>query len=284
MARSPDGGDWPARYAVIEKAYREGRWDTVMETGTLFLRELPETDPGPDLTALRHRAQLLVAHTLLHGYGDRDAAEDLYELVRQSDGEPALRQIAEDGLNLCHQPLASTLTVDEDGMEEDSTPSPPLLFLPEKERAELAKAAEAPPPLMTPSPAVTRGQQPARETEAEPEEAATDQGLGLAADPFVPSETTPTHASLNGLPVMPWLERQPTPKEATSTPPSVVAEVVEEPELIEVYQASPALAENVDLEVAPAPQAPQAKAASKGEAAAKDDGGLRAGLLAVVVG
>jgi hypothetical protein len=59
------------------------------------------------------------------------------------------------------------------------------------------------------------------------------------------------------------------------------AEVVEEPELIELHQATPSMAEEVDLQikddVAQDPKSPEG-----GEP--EEDGDLRTGLLLVVVG
>lgn len=84
----------------------------------------------------------------------------------------------------------------------------------------------------------------------EPAEAAT-------VPPAAPEQT----------PAMPWLE--------SSGVIPLVPEVVEEPELIELHQADPALAEEVDLKVRPAP-AEQA-------AGDREDQDLRQGLLRVVL-
>lgn len=275
-------GDPVRRYEVIEKAYCEGRWATVLEAGSLLLRELPEGEEQPDLAGLRHRMHLLMAHTLLHGYGDRDAAEDLYELVHKSDAESSLRQIAEDGLDQCHKPLSSTFVAEE--ADEDDEQGRPGLFLPETEAEALedlalsqktAKPApviafhalEPPPPEPATEPVSVDGfnllPRAGRREEAEPAD------LGLAADPFQPPRGPARPEALNiGVPVMPWVtstESPPAdsdPEEAkppplgneTITPPlsiqALVPEVVEEPELMEVHQASASLAEEVELEIA----------------------------------
>ncbi|MEB3322876.1 MAG: hypothetical protein VKI81_08625 [Synechococcaceae cyanobacterium] len=76
---------------------------------------------------------------------------------------------------------------------------------------------------------------------------------------------------------MPWLQGR-----GSQAP--LVPEVVEEPELIEVHQADPGLAEDLDVPlraVAPAPSAPPAAAATP-EARAEDPELLR-GLLRVVM-
>ena len=281
MAISPDSGDPQKRYSFIEKAYCEGRWATVLEAGTLLLRELSEGGDQPDGAGLRHRLHLLMAHTLLHGYGDRDAAEDLYELVRKSDAESSLRQIAEDGLDQCHRPMSSTFVAEESEGEEER-PDRPELFLPETEQGE--EEAPAPPQKeVEPSPPLAfhpPKAQPAQ-PEPEPEEAAplkarassqdedAQPDLGLAADPFQPPRvlTLPKTVASEEL-VMPWLtpvesapvqlieERLEEPPPSIDgqvphppTPLTLIPDVVEEPELMEVHQASPSLAEEVDLEV-----------------------------------
>jgi hypothetical protein len=42
MERSLSNDDALRRYEAIEKAYCEGRWATVVEAGTVLLRELPQ--------------------------------------------------------------------------------------------------------------------------------------------------------------------------------------------------------------------------------------------------
>ncbi len=258
MADLVDTSAWQKRYEVIENAYCQGRWATVMENGTVLLRELLDADADPEVEALRHRMQLLMAHTLLHGYGDRDAAEDLYEVVRSSDAEPTLRQMAEDGLDLCHQPLPSSLALEED--EEDDPPR----FEPSR--------AQMP---LQPLPAVRTETDPKAESAPDaPLEAMN--GLGMAADPFEAREEVPLPQPVQNLPVMPWLTEP-----LASRNEALTADVVEEPELIELHQATPSLSEEVDLlireDLAPEPQIPV-------DLEPEEDGDLRTGLLLVVVG
>lgn len=308
MASSPDISDCQKRYAVIEKAYCQARWSTVMEAGTLLLRELLEAGADPEMTALRYRMQLLVAHTLLHGYGDRDAAEDLYDVVRNSEAEPALRQIAEDGLDQCHEPLMSTLAPEEDEAEEEK-PSRPLLFLPETELA-LLEEEEAKPAIKRSKGGSQRSQLPLGPLpnvamESGPDEPLPEarvmvsepDALGIAADPFnSSSHPAPPQNQERGEPVMPWLTqpsvvKDPAPAEGSFPwqvqPPTpafpangaLIPDVVEEPELMEVHQATPSLAEEVELEVkAELPTSPHPS-----EPEGPGDGDLRTGLLLVVV-
>ena len=307
MADLVETSDWQKRYEGIENAYCQGRWAAVMENGTVLLRELLDAGEDPEVGALRHRMQLLMAHTLLHGYGDRDAAEDLYEVVRRSDAEPTLRQMAEDGLDLCHQPLPSTLAIEEDGEDaSEEAPSVPVLFLPDTEKGDEEDKAW-PEPSRTRSPASQMPLQPRAmvPSEIEPEEAdaAPDPppepvgGLGMATDPFGTRGATADPGSDQGLPVMPWLmEPSAGAIQGPGAPDGSVvgelpwmeqtiggaltADVVEEPELIELHQSTPSLAEEVDLpireEVAPDPPSPV-------DGAPEEDGDLRTGLLLVVV-
>lgn len=346
MESSTTGGDPFRRYEAIEDAYREGRWATVLEAGTVLLRELPENGDPQEIKGLHHRLHLLMAHTLFHGYGDRDAAEDLYTLVHQSDAESALRQMAEDGLDQCHRPLSSTFVAEEE--EEDMENGDlPRLFLPESDNGAadaLAKPADRPKPdpviaihalaapLSEPNPAV----------EPEPpagapvmrgvrrRDAGESDDPGLAMDPFRPCTDAPLPETLIvGLPVMPWLrsteagaEAEPAPREplvfqeaeeeeerlsppsaevALAPPPTnghslhagsltlqpLIPEVVEEPELIEIHQATPSLAEEVDL-VTSLGKRPSAAAPEGGqppEATPEDDlEDLRSSLLLVRLG
>jgi hypothetical protein len=320
MASPHDPGDWTKRYEVIEKAYCQGRWSTVMEAGTLLLRELLQEESEPEVMALRHRMQLLMAHTLLHGYGDRDAAEDLYVVVQQSAAEAALRQIAEDGLDQCHQPLTSSLTVQEDEEEESQVRARPMLFLPDQERTDLGEAPGLRQPAQAPFPSsqMPRNPLPASTPEAKPEPAEAPTPtvpagatLGVAADPFEPSGGTAQTAPQQGdAPVMPWLSQpsaaglQEPAREAgqsslpwqasTPAPPSLssqalIPEVVDEPELIELHQATPSLAEEVDLQIEPPSPATAPIPAPEedltpvvlDDAEAEE---LRTGLLLVMVG
>ena len=324
MASSPETSDWQKRYAVIEKVYCEGRWATVMEAGTLLLRELLEAGMAPEVLGLRHRTQLLMAHTLLHGYGDRDAAEDLYEVIRSSEAEPALRQMAEDGLDQCHQPLKSTRVLEEDE-EEPFVQERPELFLPEAERTDLENEDDRltvqPPQAaaqMPLRPLIVSPLEPSETTEPEPAPPSQSQAPAgpldpaMARDPFLPRDGAQLAGAGSGdTPVMPWLRQpDPDPTAKSSAEPmdsllpwhehvpldpgsaasslmgprseTLIPDVVEEPELIEVHQATPFLAEEVDLPI-------QAVAPSELintpvlESEPEEDLDLRTGLLLVVV-
>jgi hypothetical protein len=317
MESSTTGGDPFRRYEVIEKAYCEGRWATVLEAGTGLLRELPEGGDQTEIKGLRHRMHLLMAHTLLHGYGDRDAAEDLYTLVHHSDAESSLRQIAEDGLDQCHRPLSSTFVAEE---PEDDTVSeaPPRLFLPENENGtadDLARPVERakPDPVIALHPLAAPLSASPSQPEPQPAGGAIDAPVtarrardedldrGLAADPFQPTHGSARPETLTiGLPVMPWAtpeesspEEEPAPPISPgplASPPPIaplIPEVVEEPELIEIHQATPSLAEEVDV-VSQREERPAAVSARNGltakEAVVEELEDLRSSLLIVKLG
>lgn len=294
--------DWNERYEEIEHAYRQNQWATVMETGTPLLKDLLMGEGEPEALALRYRLQLLIAHTLLHGYGDRDAAEDLYEVVRRSEAEPALRQIAEDGLDQCHQPLPSTVGLKEEEEELDATePDRPTHFLPESEQLEGAED-RGPTKATDPLSQLPRMPQPTRHPKANqepverPKTAEKAAILGMAADPFRSSESPPPEQRAEeATPVMPWAHPTPFSTDTSATQPVapvwvapdlgatelVVADGVDGPELMDVHQADPPLEED-NLEIQPEPLGPHPVS---GEAADVPlDGDLKRGLLLVVVG
>ncbi|MEB3318415.1 MAG: hypothetical protein VKO39_09805 [Cyanobacteriota bacterium] len=320
MESSTSSGDPLLRYEIIEKAYCEGRWASVLEAGTVLLRELGEMGDGTDISGLRHRLHLLMGHTLLHGYGDRDAAEDLYTLVVKSDAESTLRQMAEDGLDQCHKPLSSGFVAEEPEAEEEENGvnDRPSLFLPETENGMVDEAPEpqqrdkADPVIVfhpkEPSPAEQEAKPAAgavlapRAAKREEEVAAPESGE--AADPFRPSRRAARSETLHiGQPVMPWLTSEESavefsPEEepalapmnsshaAASTMEPLVPEVVEEPELLEVHQATPSLAEEVELEATLPERLPQSapEGVSLAEGQMIDLEDLRSSLLLVKLG
>jgi hypothetical protein len=197
MAESAAAGDPTQLYTAIEKAYCEDRWSDVLQQGERLLAQLPSDDLG-----LRQRLQLLMAHTFLYGFGDRGSAADLYRAVEASQAEPALRQIAAQGLQQCDVPVQQA---------PEPEPSPPQL-------------EEAGPSLHEAALALSQAEAAA----AQPAEA----------------------------PVMPWLDTQPAGESepaplrespARAAEPALIPEVIEEPELIEVHQADPNLAEELEL-------------------------------------
>ena len=87
-------------YAAIELLYSEGRWMEVLQRSEALLAVLtPQQQP------LQARLNLVIGHALLYGLGDRSGAEQRYQAVQQNFQEPVLREIAEQGLKRCREPL-----------------------------------------------------------------------------------------------------------------------------------------------------------------------------------
>ena len=259
MAEFAETGDPTERYAAIETAYCQDRWPVVIDQGGRLLSELAPEDVG-----LRQRLQLLMAHSYLYGFGERDAAEDLYRAVHESKAEASLRQIAAQGLQQCElPPPAASSPTTALPLAQPAPGAPPQAPLSPED---LPQPAGAPSLQEDNGPSLHESVQaliPAVPQEAEHQEAA-------------PVQPAPPRA---GAPVMPWLESGGAPSEPASAPaaasvptsadwePStplreaLEAEVIDEPELIEVHQADPSLAEEIELRetaaLASAPQEPQ---------------------------
>jgi hypothetical protein len=248
MAEFAETGDPTERYAAIETAYCQDRWPVVIDQGGKLLSQLAPEDVG-----LRQRLQLLMAHSYLYGFGERDAAEDLYRAVHESKAEASLRQIAAQGLLQCELPPPSA------GSPAAAAPS--------------GQSALGAPPQAPLSP--ENLPQPVGAPSLQEDNGPSLHESVQALIPGVPEEAAPPRPAT---PVMPWLERGGTPSEPPPTPaaepiPASVdwqpstparealeAEVIDEPELIEVHQADPRLAEEIELRetavLASAPEVP----------------------------
>ena len=323
-----------SRYAEIDKAYREQRWATVLEQGELLLRELGGAGET-DAAGLRQRVQLLMAHTHLYGYGDPDAAEDLYGAVLTSKAETSLRQIAEQGIRRCELPLDRR--PGEKAAEErraraaarqrpaSSTPiaevAQPVPIAPDLEAAE---ADTSPQPVLEATDrqddigglATAAGGLSEQPAAHRPDAGAPAAGTGLPAflvnlasaqAAATPAETPGGGSGGGGgQPALPWLQSPPATESVaagsaaagsaaaesvTAAEPTasvtLVPDVVEEPELIEVHQADPLLAEEVEPELASPVRGitRQATRVSPRPAARiEEDPDLMAGLLEVTIG
>lgn len=341
-----------SRYADIDKAYREQRWATVLEQGELLLREMGAAGESA-VPGLRERIQLLMAHTHLYGYGDPDAAEDLYGTVLTSKAEASLRQIAEQGMQRCELPLerkpgekaaeqrrarasARQRTASSSAIPEEARPVP---IAPELE----SPALEAPAPNSRdlnstdldhqgPQSSTPESKDPDSldQESAKPESLAQESqgpkpGSGLPAFLVGLASAQAAEAPAAGLegggqPALPWLQGSaagagtdattgapegPFPPKAekaiaaqqasssagegssSSPAPTLVPDVVEEPELIEVHQADPLLAEEVELTLTPPPRditRQAARVSSRPTPQIEEDPELLAGLLDVTIG
>jgi hypothetical protein len=205
------------RYGQIEEAYRQQEWSTVMEQGKILLADL---EKQPEATAgLKPRLQLLMAHALLYGFNDTLMAEDLYTMVAGDSSETDLQSVAEAGIQNCRTNRAQRR---------------------EKEALAQAEAALR------------------RKTEQEAL-------ISARTNQNQPAGSVPEAGSPG--PVMPWLTQEdnaglsatiPNQTAANSTLVSqewapvgdtLIPDVVDEPELLELHQADSSLGEEVELMV-----------------------------------
>jgi hypothetical protein len=286
--------DAALRYAVIEQAYSKENWAEVLNDGGELLNQL-RTTGDPQLAGLRMRLQLLMGHTHLYGFADKAAAAEFYRAVASQSGEAALAQIAEQGLNQCNAveaPAAGGEPLPMAAEPEESAAPEPVLNAPEATGPKAAPAASpfttlpampevtpsagggttspaapwltemTPTPTPTPAPAPLPTNSPAPTPSAEPAAAAMDGTPAATAEAAQPLMTDgPTAIE----PAAPWAEE------------SLIPEVVEEPELIELHQADPTLAEEVEL----AWKAPAPTPALGAPALSREDEELLSGLMLV---
>lgn len=248
MPDPAEDADLIHRYQAIEQAYCESRWREVLREGEKLLDELTRGD-GESAEGLEQRLQLLLAHTHLYGFADRDAAEDHYSAVLRSRTDASLRQIATEGLARCNQPRVGSGEPTGAALKEPELPDP-------------APADEVPPATDAPvafAPELTLTKpEPLEDTMEPPIEDTGSASLMAAAAPWQ-SDTRPAAAA-------PWLQAAgaATPLMASLTPPlaaelpRLVPEVLEEPEQIVVHQSLPDLADERVLEpIEPEPIEPE---------------------------
>lgn len=258
MAEPHDQGAAAERYAAIEAAYCEDRWGDVLTQGRKLLEDLgPEEDALA--TALRQRLHLLMAHTHLHGLGDRDTAEDLYrQVLNTANAEPALRRSAEEGLQQCARPTIRPPAETEAIPSAVTPPSPAPSPAPERPLPEPV----APPLALDPAMPFSAG---SGSSGTGPIQAAATPWL--QADPEPPAFAVPAEEAEEIDAKTPAWESEPE-SEPTSTPttppptaaPALMADVVEEPELLDVHRADPLRAEEIELELREPPSTAAAAA------------------------
>ena len=204
--------NFPQRYGQIEEAYRQQEWSIVIDQGQTLLADLenqPEAGAG-----LKPRLQLLMAHSLLYGFNDTLMAEDLYTKVAGDSSESDLQPVAEAGIHNCRANRA------------------------QRRENEARAQAEA-----------------AQRRKAEQEEltsATANQDQSQPASP-VPGAGAGAGAGSPG-PVMPWLTETAADSALVSQDwaplgETLIPEIVDEPELLELHQTGSSLAEEVDLMV-----------------------------------
>jgi hypothetical protein len=265
--------NFPQRYGQIEEAYRQQEWSIVMDQGQTLLADLENQPEGG--AGLKPRLQLLMAHALLYGFNDTLMAEDLYTRVAGDSSEIDLQPVAEAGIHNCRANRAQRRENEARAQDE----------------AAQRRIAE----------------------QEEPTSATANQNKSQPASP-VPGAGD---GARSPGPVMPWLTQTAADSALVSQDwaplgETLIPEIVDEPELLELHQTGSSLAEEVDLMVrerlgvglaelgdpnrhsiesvafaeqaAPAEKAQQAGEPAKVSAQAEgEDDDLMAGLLRVVL-
>ena len=209
------------RYAVIEQAYSKENWATVLQDGEELLRLLRQSD-NAQLMGLQMRLQLLLGHTQLYGYADKAEAAGFYGAVAERSSEAALTKIAKQGLKQC-------------AIEEAPTEQVPAKTVAKAVAKDVAPTSGSQSPA-TPWLTVTAATAVSAVTAATAVTPAPIEEASSTPAPIEEAETQPLEEPAAATPASPWSE------------PSLVPEVVEEPELIELHQSDTFLAEDVELD------------------------------------
>ena len=224
MAPSPLANDPSERYSELERAYTEDRWPDVLEQGGQLIADL-SNDPDPVAADLASRAHLLLGHA--HLYGRRDPASALphYQALLAGSADPDLRRIAEEALPYCRSTV------------EPAAPEAAAgVFTTAPTTATDATAAAAASPTVAQELFPRAAIEPTAEPLGEQILATQGQwihqaGLEQAIQTGVGSMIAAPGTTIGEL------------------VPSLEVEVVEEPELMEVAQADPSLAEELEIEL-----------------------------------
>jgi hypothetical protein len=172
---------------------------------------LADLENQPEAGAgLKPRLQLLMAHSLLYGFNDTLMAEDLYTRVAGYSSESELQPVAEAGIHNCRANRAQRR---------------------ENEARAQAEAAQR------------------RKAEQEELTSAT-----ANRDQSQPASPVPGAGAGSPGPVMPWLTQTAADSALVSQDwaplgETLIPEIVDEPELLELHQTGSSLAEEVDLMV-----------------------------------
>ena len=211
MGDSPDHS-LQDRYAAVERLYSRGQWPQVLDACAALLPELPAQPGHP----LRTRLMLLQGHTQLHGFGQVDAAATLYQQVLDSQPEALLQSIAEQELERCRR--------------QHSAP-----------QQELAAASLQP----APAPGLSAPFPFTPQAVGNP-----DIGQQACAMPWLEAlgGIDPTTSTVPATPPEanpPWLAATASEPEPRTERPE--ADVIDEPDQIEVHQADPKRSDILDL-------------------------------------
>lgn len=257
----------PQRYADLERAYVEERWLSVRGNGPVLLEELEESD-DPQAEALANRLRVLLGHAHLFGLAEPEIAEDYYRAVITGNAEADLRQIAAQGLAQCQQPAVQAVAAGSEPEPEPLASPQPVTepAAPAPSASAMAEAAADPFQAAVASALATgtvqRASEPAMPwlkdlTSGAPGALATETGEPAAPEP-----------SATRSPQEPALIVSPDPEAGGALAPRLDVEVVEEPELLEVAQADPSLAEELELELS---RIKERRAAAASAGAAQQD-------------
>ncbi|MBM5827700.1 MAG: hypothetical protein FJ050_06545 [Cyanobacteria bacterium M_surface_7_m2_040] len=246
------------RYAAIERQYSQGQWQEVLSSSTALLAELPEQPGDP----LRTRVILLQGHTLLYGLGQIAEAAAIYRQVLDSQPEPVLQSIAQQELERCLGSMAAAVDAPSPVSKATDQPDAGSAF-PFAAQAVGSTPAGQPVSAM-PWLDALGGVDPAA-TLAPPGDAAQPPWLTMASTPEQPPQPEPPAQAL-----------EPESQEIAVAPAAsgdvIAADVIEEPEQIEVQQADPGRAEVVDLAPAAEPAMTPAAAALEAVEASSEPG------------
>jgi len=172
---------------------------------------LADLENQPEVGAgLKPRLQLLMAHSLLYGFNDTLMAEDLYTRVAGDSSESELQPVAEAGIHNCRANRA------------------------QRRENEARAQAEA-----------------AQHRKAEQEELISATANQEQSQPASP---VPGAGAGSPGPVMPWLTKTAADSALVSQDwaplgETLIPEIVDEPELLELHQTGSSIAEDVDLMV-----------------------------------
>lgn len=203
-------------YAAVEAAYRNGDWDTVLEQGAVLNRRLARAG-GANVQALRQRLELMLAHTHLYGFGNAESAQRHYQALLNQPVEASLRQIAEDGLKQCGDHVVAP--ADRSGDPETSTAGPS-----ERETSQGSDQPDA-------SEGSAAAEPWLNDLNSNRATAANTTTMTGKTSYSSAEARTGMAAETNGL----------------TLGETLVPEVIDEPELLEIHQADPSLAEEVEL-------------------------------------
>jgi len=230
------------QYAAIERLYSQGQWQQVLAAIDAIQDALP-TQPGDPLRA---RVVLLQAHTLLYGLGQVEQAAAIYRQVLTGNPEAVLANIAQQELARCDELLsAKSAPAGSEAAPETTPSSAQVSQTPSAPQASVGSGAAFP------FTAEAVGAPP------EQQQAAAMPWLD-ALGGVDPGATQLQEPQANQAP---WLK-------ATDVVAAVAAEVIEEPEQLEVQQADPKRASVVDLEPLEEPEEPEQPTATESSAPA----------------